>query len=327
MIRTVVTVLGFALCVGSPGASAEPPAKVWRVAFFSGGATPADRDPPAALRGELAKLGYVEGQNIVYLGRWADARSERLPELAGEVVAWKPDVIVAFGSGRAAIAMKAATSTIPIVFAGSGDPVAVGLVASLARPGGNVTGVSDQAVELSAKRLDLLKEVIPSARRIAVLWNADDVAMTLRYKEIDKAARKLKVSVQALGVREPEDFETAFAAMTRERPDAILIITDALTSLNRSKVADLATGHGIPAMYEFAAMVREGGLLSYGPDLDDTLRASAYQVDRILRGAKPADIPVEQPTRYYLFVNLKTARLLGLTIPQAVLLRADRVIE
>jgi putative tryptophan/tyrosine transport system substrate-binding protein len=331
MIRGIAAAFCVLLCICAIGSSADAgaqqAAKVWRIGFIAGGARTPDGNPPAALRSELTKLGYIEGQNVVYYGRWAEAKSERLPELAAELVKLNPDVIVAFGSGRTAIAMKAVTSTIPIVFAGTGDPVAVGLVASYSRPGGNVTGISDRAVELSAKRLDLLKEVVPKAQRIAVLWNADDVAMTLRYREIEKAAGKLQVSVQPLGVREPDDFDTAFVAMTKDRPDAIIMVTDALTILNRKKVVEFATAHGIPAMYEFGSIVREGGFISYGPDLEEMLRASAYYVDRILKGAKPADLPVEQPTRYYLVVNLKTAKSLGITVPQSVLLRADEVIE
>ena len=211
--------------------------------------------------------------------------------------------------------------------AGAGDAVGTGLIASLARPGGNVTGITDQATELSAKRLELLKEAVPKASRIAVLWNADDRAMTLRYRETEKAARVLRVTVQPLGVREPDDFDGAFAAMIRERPDALFLVTDSLTALYRKRVLDFAAQHRIPAMYEFSFLVRDGGLMSYGPSLDDNFRRAAVYVDRILKGAKPADLPVEQPTRYYLVVNIKTAKALGLTIPPSLLLRADQIIE
>jgi putative ABC transport system substrate-binding protein len=205
--------------------------------------------------------------------------------------------------------------------------VGTGLIASLARPGGNVTGITDQATELSAKRLELLKEAVPKASRIAVLWNADDRAMTLRYRETERAARVLRVTVQPFGVREPDDFDGAFAAMTRERPDALFLVTDSLTALYRKRVLDFAAQHRIPAMYEFSFLVRDGGLMSYGPSLDDNFRRAAVYVDRILKGAKPADLPVEQPTRYYLVVNIKTATGLGLTIPPSVLLRADELIQ
>ncbi|TMH28793.1 MAG: ABC transporter substrate-binding protein, partial [Betaproteobacteria bacterium] len=194
-------------------------------------------------------------------------------------------------------------------------------------PGGNETGISDQSNVLSAKRLELLKEVVPKAERIAILWNADDLAMTLRYQEIEKAANVLHVTLQPLGVREPEDFDLAFTAMTREPPDALVLVTDVLTNLNRKRVLEFATAHSIPAMYEYGFLVREGGLTSYGPDFDDMYRRAAVYVDRILKGSKPSDLPVEQPTRYYLLVNLKTAKTLSLTIPQSLLLRADEVIQ
>ena len=306
---------------------AQQAGKMWRIGFMSAGAGPADHTPPAVLRQALRELGYTDGQNVIYVGRWAEGRHEQLATLAAELVGLKLDLIVAFGSGSAAEALKAATSTIPIVFAAAGDPVAVGLIVSLSRPGGNVTGISAQATDLSAKRLEILKELVPKAERVAVLWNADDRAMTLRYREIERAAGILHVTILPLGVREPEDFEPAFSAMLRERPDALLLITDALTNLNRKRVVDFAAARNFPAMYEFGYVVREGGLLAYGPDTDDIFRQVAVYVDKILKGAKPSDLPVVQPTRYYLLVNLKSAKALGLTIPQSLLLRADEVIR
>jgi putative ABC transport system substrate-binding protein len=304
----------------------QPSPRAWHIAYLGAGAHSPDAAPPGALRQALRELGYVEGRNITSVARWAEARSERLAGLAGELVAMKPDLIVTFG-WKGAHALKEATSTIPIVFVGAGDPVRGGLVRSLARPGGNATGISDQSAELSAKRLEFLKEAVPTAGRIAVLWNADDMAMTLRYREIEKAAHVLGVRVLPLGVREPEDFEQAFSEMTHERPDALLLVTDALTNLNRRRVLEFAAARGIPAMYEHAFLVRDGGLISYGPDLDDMYHRAAVYVDRILKGAAPGDLAVEQPTRYYLVVNLKTARSLGLTVPGALLLRANEVIQ
>ena len=308
------------------GAGAQQSGKVWRIGYLAAGPQPLDGAPPTALREALRALGYVEGRNVTYVGRWAEARSERLPTLAAELVGLKVDLIVTFG-GKTALAVKQATSTTPIVFVGAPDPVGVGLVASLARPGGNVTGFADNATALSAKRLQILKETVPTASRIAVLWNAQDQAMTLRYREIDRAAHVLGVSVHPLGVREPDDFEGAFAAMDRDRPDALFMVTDALTNLNRKRVLEFADAHRIPAMYEFASLVREGGLISYGPSYDDMFQSAAVYVDKILRGTKPTELPVEQPTRYYLVVNTKAAKTLGLTIPQSLLLRADEVIE
>jgi putative ABC transport system substrate-binding protein len=307
-------------------AGAQQAAKVWCIGYLHGAARTPDGAPPAALRQALQALGYVEGKDVTYVGRWAEAKRERLPGLAAELVDLKVDLIVTRG-GPAAQAARHATTTIPIVISGAGDAVGTGLISSLAHPGGNITGISDQAAELSAKRLELLKDAVPKASRIAVLWNADDLAMTLRYREVERAARILRVTVQPLGVREPEDFDTAFAAMIRNRPDAFFLVTDALTTLNRKRIIDFAAAHRIPAMYEFDFLVRDGGLMSYGWDLDDNLRRAAVYVDKILKGAKPGDLPVEQPTRYYLLINLKTAKALGLTIPQSLLLRADAVIK
>ena len=183
------------------------------------------------------------------------------------------------------------------------------------------------AVELSAKRLEMLKETIPKASRVAVLWNQGNPSMTQRYRQIESAARALAVTVQPLGVREPDDFDAAFSAMSRQRPDALFLVTDALTTLNRKRVIEFAATHRIPAMYEYSSLVQDGGLMSYGPSQDDNFRRAAYYVDRILKGTKPGDLPMEQPTRYYLFINLKTAKALGITIPPSVMVRADRVIE
>ena len=318
--------LGGALLAAPIRSLAQSSAKAWHIAYLGAGVHPSDLAPPGALRQALHDLGYVEGRNVTYAARWAEARSERLAGLAGELVAFKPDLLLTTG-WKGAHALKEVTSTIPIVFVGAGDPVRGGLSNSLSRPGGNATGISDQSVELSAKRLEFLKEVDPMAARIAVLWNADDMAMTLRYHEIEKAAQVLGVRVLPLGVREPEDFEQAFSAMTRERPDALLLVTDALTNLNRRRVLEFAAAHRIPAMYEYAYLVRDGGLISYGPDFDDMYRRAAVYVDRILKGAAPGELAIEQPTRYYLVVNLKTAQSLGLTVPSALLLRADEVIQ
>jgi len=236
------------------------------------------------------------------------------------------DVIVTIG-GPATTAARQATTSIPIVMSQVGDADSLGLIDSLARPGGNITGVTDQSVELSAKRMELLKEAVPKAVRVAVLWNADDRGMTLRYQNVEKAAQALHVTVQPLGVREPNDFDAAFSAMTQHRPDALFLVTDALTVLNRKRVIEFTAAHRIPAMYEFDFLVRDGGLMSYGASQEENLRLAAGYVDRVLKGAAPSSLPVERPSRYYLAINLKTARSLGLTIPQSVLVRADQVIE
>ena len=207
------------------------------------------------------------------------------------------------------------------------DPVVTGLIDSLARPGGNVTGVGEVAAELSAKRLEVLKDTFPNLRKIAMLWNADDLGMTGRYKNAEAAARMLGFEIQPLGVREPEDFAAAFAAMVRDRPDAILMVTDALMALNRKRVFEFATQQRLPAIYEYDFLVRDGGLMSYGPDMSEVYDRAAGLADRILKGARPADLPFEQPTRFRLVINKKALETLGLTIPPAMLMRADEVVD
>jgi putative tryptophan/tyrosine transport system substrate-binding protein len=322
--RAFVTGLGAVLA--APLGAAAQPTRTWRVGFLSGGGRPLDGVPPLSLRQGLRDLGYLEQQNVVYFARWADAKQERLPGLAAELVDLKVDVIVTAG-GPASAAAKQASSSVPIVLALVGDADGIGLIESLARPGGNITGVTDQSVELSAKRLDFLRQAVPKAARIAVLWNADDMGLTLRYREVEKAAQVLHVTVQPLGVREPNDFDAAFSAMTANRPDGLFLVTDALTALNRKRVIEFAHVHRLPAMYEYSYLVREGGLMSYGASPDDNYRMAASYVDRIFKGATPGLLPVERPSRYYLTINLKTAKALGLTIPPSLLLRADQVIE
>jgi len=327
IVRTTFIVSVALGMLGAPLLAApQAPQKVLRIGYLGvGGRTP-DGAPPRDLREGLRDLGY-DGQNVAYEARFAEGKAERLSGLAAELVRIPVDVIVAAG-GLATAAARQATSTIPIIMApAAGDAVALGWIASLPRPGGNVTGLTDESVQLSAKRMQLLKEAVPKAALIAVLWNANDQGMTLRYREIEKAARLLHVEVQALGVREPEDFTGAFSAMTRRRPDAMFLVADGLTTMNRKLLIEFAATHRIPAMYEFNFIVRDGGLMSYGPSFEDGFRLAARYIDRIVKGAKPADLPAEQPTRYYLTVNLTTAAAMGLTIPQSVLLRADEVIQ
>lgn len=301
-------------------------AKHWRVGFLNGGPRPGDSAVPTALRRGLTELGYVEGRNIQYEGRWAQGDVNRLPALAAELVASPVDVIVVIGF-PATLAVQRASSTVPIVTVSAGDAVGVGLVPSLAHPGGNLTGISDMAIELAAKRVEVLKDTVPKASRLAVLWNENDRGMTLRYRQIETAGRTLGINIQAHAIRRPEDFDAAFAAMMRERPDAIFIVSDMLTSVNRKRIIDFAAAQRIPAMYEDGRYVQDGGLLSYGPSIDDVFHRAAYYVDRILKGAKPNELPMEQPTRTYLFINLKTAKALGLPVSQTMLFRADKVIE
>ena len=238
----------------------------------------------------------------------------------------KVNVIVT-GGYPAAAAAKAGTSTIPVVINNAGDPVKTGLVPSLNRPGGNITGISDVAADLAPKRLEILKEMATSMKRVAMLWNANDRGMTTRYEASAAAAQTLGVTVESLRVREAKDFEEAFAAMDRAKPDGLYMVADMLTSANRKRVYDYAAAHGLPAISEGEGFARDGGLMSYAPDPSETTERAAQLVERILRGVSPADLPVEQPTRFRLVINLKTAKALGITIPPALLARADEVIE
>jgi putative tryptophan/tyrosine transport system substrate-binding protein len=309
------------------GGDAQPPSKVYRVAHLSTAGRTTDGAPPRPLREGLRELGYIEGQNVVYEARFAEGKVDRLPALAAELLALKVDIIVAQGR-PAVVAAKQATSTVPIVIApASSDAVATGLIASLPRPGGNVTGLTDELDQLSAKRMEFLRETLPRATRVAVLWNATDPGMNLRYRAIEKAARILNIEVESLALQSPDDFETAFATMARRRPDALFLVTDALTNMNQKRVVEFSAMQRIPAMYESSVVVRQGGLISYGPTPEEMFRRAAAYIDRILKGAKPGDLPAEQPTRYLLTLNVKTAKALGLTIPPAVLLRADHVID
>lgn len=329
MIPRIVlaALVGLALLASTPYADAQQPkGKVWRVGFLTGGARTPDGAPPAVLRGALKDLGYVEGQNVTYAARFAEGQQSQLPTLAAELVAEKVDVIVTAG-GPSTNASRRATSTIPIVMAQVGDADGIGLINSLAAPGGNVTGVTDLSADLSAKRLELLKEAVPKAERIAVLYNADDMGMIMRFQSVERAAQILRVAVQSLGVRQPNDFETAFTTMAQHRPDAMFLVTDALTLLNRKRVIEFAAAHKIPAMYEFNILVQDGGLMSYGASQDENYRRAAVYVDRLFKGATAATLPVERPSRYYLAINLKTARTLGFTFPPSILVRADQVIE
>jgi len=280
----------------------------------------------ATLVSVLAARGFVEGQNLTLVQRSANAHPERLSGLVGELKAANVDTIVTFGY-PAALAAKTWAEDVPIVATGAGDPVATGLVKGLARPGGNLTGVAELSTELSAKRLEILKDALPDLRRVAMLWNATDLGMTLRYRSAEDAAQILGVKVQALGVREPDDFDHAFAEITRERPGAILMVNDALTALNRKRVVEFARTNRLPTIFEVASIVREGGLMSYGPKQSEIGERAADLVAGILRGARPADLPLELPTRFEFLINLKTAQALGLRLPPTLLARADEVIE
>ena len=325
--REFITLLGGAAAAWPLAARAQSPAQVYRIGLLSTGAALADTSPQGAplIRG-LAQHGYALGRNLAFERRGSSAQTDRLPILFDELVASRVDVIITFGYPAALVAKQ--KGTFPTVASGAGDPVSTGLVDSLARPAGNITGISDVSAELTPKRMELLKQMAPTLKRVAMLWNAADLGMTMRYRASEIGANALGISVQPLGVREPDDFEQAFSAMDREKPDAILMVTDSLTVLNRKRVFEYAAAHRLPAIYEFDFLVRDGGLMSYGPDFDENFARVAALVDRILKGAKPADLPVEQPTKFELVINLKTAKALGLDVPPTLLAtrrRGDRI--
>ncbi|MBI4587724.1 MAG: ABC transporter substrate-binding protein [Candidatus Rokubacteria bacterium] len=328
-LRTVVLV-ALGILATPLSAGAQQPGRVPRIGILLPGSPPTPATPlptlEAFLQG-LRDLGYVEGRNVALEYRWAEGKLDPLSDLAAELVRLKVDVIVTH-TAPAIQAAKKATSTVPIVMAAVGDPVVTGLVASLARPGGNITGLSLLAPELAGKRLELLKETLPKLSRVAVLWNSASPAMVHTFRQALVAAETLGVKFQSLEVQgDPTDFERAFSAITRERPDGLFVTLDPFTSRHRGRIAELAAKHRVPAMYELREFVDAGGLMAYGPSSRDLWRRAATYVDKILKGAKPADLPVEQPTKFELVVNLKTAKALGLTIPQSVLIRADHVIQ
>jgi putative ABC transport system substrate-binding protein len=316
-------------------AAAQPAGKVYRIGFLSPSspsdperlASPFGERGFAAFRQGLRDLGYVEGKNIVIENRWAEGRFERLPDLAAELVRLKVDVIVSVVT-QASLAAKNATRTIPIVMVAPGDPLGSGLVASLARPGENVTGPSSMYADLVVKQLEVLREIVPGLSRVALLWNPANAAWQAQMlKATGGAASALRLHVQLVEARGPDDLQGAFATLTKERASALLVAVDVIFALHARRIADLAAKHQVPAMYGSSEHVEAGGLISYAPDIPDVFRRAATYVDKILKGAKPADLPVEQPTKLELVINLKTAKTLGLTIPPSLLLRADRVIE
>ena len=306
-------------------AVAQQAGKVPRIGFLFYG-SPGPSPEIDAFRLGLSELGYVEGQNITIEYRFASGRVERLPELAAELVRLKPDVIVTPGT-PASVAAKQATSAIPIVFAGVADAVGSGLVVNFARPGGNITWLTGISAELGGKRLELLKEVAPKASRVAVLYNPADRSNVLVLKELQESAPALRLTLQPLGVRGPGEFEGAFVAMSRKRAHALFGAAGILTTENRKAIVDLAAKSRIPAMWGERQFVEAGGLMSYAVNFYDQVRRAATYVDKILKGAKPTDLPVEQPTKFELVINLKAAKALGLNIAPSLLQRADQLIQ
>ena len=313
------------------GAAVAWPAAVWaqstaKVPLVGVLASLAAAPAVEIYRKEFQQLGYVPDKTIAFLGLGAAGKLDTLPALVEQMVKASVDVIMT-GGYPAAFAAKAGAPNIPVVVIASGDPVATGLVDSLARPGGHVTGVSEQSTELSTKRLQVLKDAVPGIRSVAVLYNSNDLGMTLRYRAVETVGPVLGLRVVSLPVRAPDDFEVAFSAMTETRPDAIMMVTDSVTNLNRKRIIDFAAAHNLPSMFEFSAHARDGGLMSYGPNNDETFEIGTALADRILRGAKPSDLPVQNPTKFDLVINLKTAKALGLTIPPSTLVQATEIVE
>ncbi len=318
--------LALSLLPGASASAAQRQAKVFRIGYLSSGSIAASPHLLEAFRQGLREAGYVEGQDFSLELRASEGNADRLPGLAAELVRLQPDVIVTTGT-LAPLAVKQATRTIPIVLAVAGDPVGSGLVASLARPGGNITGLSILAPELGGKRLQLLKEALPALSRVAVLWNPANPLNRAVWAETEAAARVLGLQLQSLEVRGPDEFAGAFEAAARGRPGALAAVEDPLILAQRTQVVAFAAKRRLPAMYGLREFVDAGGLMALGVHLPDLFRRAAAYVDKILKGAKPADLPVEQPTRFEFVINLKTAKVLGLTIPQSVLIRADQVIQ
>ena len=307
-------------------AGAQPASKVPRIGFLATNAPAAYPELVEAFRQGLRDLGYVEGQNIGIEYRWAEGRVERFADYAAELVGLKVDVIVATSSPLA-LAARNATKTIPIVFVTAADPLGQGLVAAIARPGGNVTGFSLLAPEIVARQLQILKEAVPTASRVAVLSNPANSYTALLIKETEAAARSLRIRVRPLAVRGTADLDGAFSAVTKERPSALFVLFDPVLLGHRIRITEFANKNRLPAMYPHKEYAEAGGLIAYGVDLRDNFRRAATSVDKFLKGAKAGDLPVEQPTKFDLVINLKTAQALGLAIPASLLQRADQVIE
>jgi putative ABC transport system substrate-binding protein len=324
--REFLALLGGTALVGPPKASAQTAGRIYHLGTLHPGLPLTDATPFGKIVIKvLADRGYILGQNLTFDARGAMGDVTKLPPLLVELRARDVDAVIVVGY-PAALAAK--STAIPTVGAnGLGDPVETRLIDSLAHPGGNITGISDAATTLTTKRLSLLKELSPKLRKVAMLWNKDDLGMTLRYEASAKVAQAIGVTVQALGVREPDDFNEAFSVMNGDLPDAILMVSDSLTTLNRKRVFEFAAAKKLPAIYEYDFLVRDGGLMSYGPDLTESFERAAALVDRIFKGARPADLPFEQPTRYPFVLNLKTAKSIGLEIPPTLLALADEVIE
>jgi putative ABC transport system substrate-binding protein len=325
MSTGIAVMVGLAILLAPFAEGAQPAGGTWRIGVISG-ASPDPTHPVHGLAKGLSEFGYVQGRNLILELRWAHGHLERIPGLVAELIQLKVDVIVAANT-EAAVEAKKATQTIPIVMAMVSDPIGRGLIASFAKPGGNVTGMHPFALELTAKQLELLREALPKASRFAVLWNPSYRPSADHRASVEAAAAALNLRLKAVGASSPDELAAAFATMAAERIEAALAVADPTFWLHRVQLATLAARYRLPVMYGLSGHAQAGGLIQYAADLSAIHRRAASYVDRILKGAKPADLPVEQPTKFELVINLKTAKVLGLTIPPSLLLRADQVIE
>ena len=307
-------------------AQAQQSGKIPRIGFLGNSTAALEENLVGPFREGLRNLGYVEGKNILTEYQWAEGKYDRFPALIGELVAQKVEVIVTAGT-PASLAVKKAAPSIPLVMIAVGDPIGTGLIKSLANPGGNVTGLSSMAVDLEGKRLELLREVIPKLSHVAVFWNPASPFQVNSEKEVQAAARAFKMKVLSLGVQSPEQFDNAFATIRKERPRALLVLADRLFLHNRARIMEFATKQRLPGVYAYQELVEAGGLMSYGPSYADMHRRAATFVDKILKGRKPSDLPVEQPMKFEFIINLKAAKQIGVTVAPNVLVRADRVIR
>jgi len=325
-VKTVGLILALGILATPLATQAQQPGKVHRIGFLGNSTAALEANLVGPFREGLRDLGYDEGRNVLIEYRWAEGKYERFPALIAELIAFKVDVIVTAGT-PATLAVKKATASVPLVMVAVGDPVGTGIVAALNRPGGNITGLTSISPELEGKRLELLREVVPKLSRVAVLWNPVSPFQVIAEKEVRAAAQVLRLDVMSLGVRTLEELEDALAAIARERPGALLVLADRLFLHNRARIMEFAAQHRLPGVHAYRELVEAGGLMSFGPSYAGMHRRAAYFVDRILKGAKPADLPVERPATFELVVNLKAAKALGFRMPQSVLLRATEVIQ
>ena len=325
-VKGIGFIITLGILLGSLATQAQQTGNVYRIGFLGNSTAALEANLVGPFREGLRDLGYVEGRNVLIEYRWAEGKYDRFPALIGELLALKVAVIVTAGT-PATLAVKKATTSVPLVMSAVGDPVGAGIVPSLSHPGGNITGLTAISTEMDAKRLELLREVVPSVSYIALLWNAASPLQVLAEKQVQAAAQVLRMRVLSLGVKTEEEIKSALAVMARERPDALLVLADRLLLHHRALIMDFATRHRLPGVHAYRELVEAGGLMSFGPSYADMHKRAAYFVDRILKGAKPGDLPVERPRTFELVINLKVAKALGLTIPQSVLLRGTEIIQ